>query len=82
MAKWLSRGGNTSSRDEAAGEEAGRQATRYGKVHDQLKSMGHLKAANNVQKNAGRADSPEELTDGEVRRGQARGNGGGGLSRS
>lgn len=64
------------SKDEKAAVEAGRRASLFGRVVDTLNEQGHTAAANNVTKNAGRADSPEELADGATRRSQARGRGG------
>jgi len=81
MAGWLSRGGNSSSKDEAAAEEAGKQARRFGNVVDKLNETGRTAAAKNISKNAGRFDSPEEAADSASRRGQARGRGGDGQSR-
>ena len=81
MAGWLSRGSNNSSKDEAAAAEAGKQATRFGKLVDKMNETGRTAAAKNITDNAGRADSQEELKDGATRRGQSRGRGDDGQSR-
>jgi hypothetical protein len=79
MAKWLSRGSDNNSRDEAAGEEAGRRVSRFGRVVSRTDENGQLGASKNITAAEGRGDSPEEL--GEVKQRFFRGGGRGGSGR-
>ncbi|TCC11503.1 hypothetical protein [Kribbella soli] len=82
MANWLSRGGNTSSRDEAAGQQAGEDVKKFGRLVSRTDANGQTGASKNITRAKGRGDSPEEL--GEVKSrfgGGGKGKGGQGQSK-
>lgn len=62
---WLSRGNNSSSRDDAAAQVAGEKVTRFGRVVSRTDANGQAGASKAITRAEGRGDSPEEL--GEVK---------------
>ena len=65
--------GSNKAKDDMAGEVVEEKSRLFGKVVGKLDEQGKKAAADNITRNAGRADSPEVLAD---RRSRGKGNSG------